>query len=614
MESRWTRDGTALAALALVFGLFAARSWLAWGHLDADFGREMYVPLRLAGGDVIYRDIRYPYGPFSSYLHALAYSVWKPHLDVLYASGLLALAGVLATLYAIARQFTTPVAAWVATTFSFVELMTFPAHTASFSYVFPYAFPALHGVLFLSLTLLGCLRLVSTDGRRGVFVAGIGIGLALVTKQEAGVTALVLGVMTSLALFVFRGAGGRGALRLWLPALGIPALAFGLLALHMPAVDIVRKGLFDETYFGWRLSTLVLGFRPGDSVGQMAAVLGWGHLNGLRAIVPLLLLAGSFGFYPRIRFALAQHLRRPVVALVIVYGALAAVAFYTVRGELHFRYFAFPGIALLVFGASSGLLLRDAWRRRPAVALRVQVWLASAAVCAMLARVPARLGPANYANFALPLAIVFAVVAATELFGRRLPRLGTSKRAARASALALFVALGLLVATNRDRSWRMRTARFETPRGTMYFHPQDPAVPGFSEALARIVGETAPGDTVLAIPAETSLYFLSGRDTGLYETSLVAVLRTEAEEVAYMQELLADPPRLVLLSDRSQSEYGRLGFGDDYGRLIAGWLLRRYEPGETVGLVPRIQVWRPRAGGESSGPGALGGASTRGDG
>src|SRR5262245_31134689 len=55
-------DLVAAATLLGIFVLFLARSWLAWGDLDYDYGREMYLPLRLARGDVIYRDVRYPYG------------------------------------------------------------------------------------------------------------------------------------------------------------------------------------------------------------------------------------------------------------------------------------------------------------------------------------------------------------------------------------------------------------------------------------------------------------------------------------------------------------------------------------------------------------------------
>src|SRR5262245_58761371 len=70
-------DLLALVILGAIFALFVGRSWLAWGDLDADYGREMFVPLRLSQGDVIYRDVRYPYGPLVPYAHALLFRAWQ---------------------------------------------------------------------------------------------------------------------------------------------------------------------------------------------------------------------------------------------------------------------------------------------------------------------------------------------------------------------------------------------------------------------------------------------------------------------------------------------------------------------------------------------------------
>src|SRR5262245_7471680 len=108
----------------------------------------MYVPLRLLEGDVLYRDVRYPYGPFSPYLHALGYRLWKPQLGVLYASGMLATTAAVLVLYAIARRLTTSGVAFLATTLAAVDLMFIPGTVSSFSYVFPYAYPTLHGLVF----------------------------------------------------------------------------------------------------------------------------------------------------------------------------------------------------------------------------------------------------------------------------------------------------------------------------------------------------------------------------------------------------------------------------------------------------------------------------------
>src|SRR5262245_3707632 len=106
----------------------------------------MFVPLRLVEGDVLYRDVRYPYGPFSPYLHALGYRLWRPHLAGLYASGIVATTGIIVLLYGVARMLATPGVAMLTTALTVVDLMVLPGDRGTFSYVFPYAYPALHGL------------------------------------------------------------------------------------------------------------------------------------------------------------------------------------------------------------------------------------------------------------------------------------------------------------------------------------------------------------------------------------------------------------------------------------------------------------------------------------
>ena len=65
------RDGRRhLVAAALLVLLALAMLWWTWGRWPdvlVDFGRELYVPWRLASGDVLYRDVAYLNGPLSAY-------------------------------------------------------------------------------------------------------------------------------------------------------------------------------------------------------------------------------------------------------------------------------------------------------------------------------------------------------------------------------------------------------------------------------------------------------------------------------------------------------------------------------------------------------------------
>ncbi|HEY6928145.1 MAG TPA: hypothetical protein VJA66_00585, partial [Thermoanaerobaculia bacterium] len=67
-----SRSGALLWALLPygVFLLLAAISWGRWIEPYVDSGRELMVPLRLARGERLYRDVRFYHGPLAPYLAA----------------------------------------------------------------------------------------------------------------------------------------------------------------------------------------------------------------------------------------------------------------------------------------------------------------------------------------------------------------------------------------------------------------------------------------------------------------------------------------------------------------------------------------------------------------
>jgi hypothetical protein len=129
----------ALIAASFAFGL--AVSWQRWGNPLVDCGREMNQPLRLAGGEMLYSEVRHIYGPLSPYFNASLYHLFGASLNVLYADGIITALLILALVYWLARQLMNPLAA-VATTLSVMWLCAFKQ---AGNYILPYSYSALHG-------------------------------------------------------------------------------------------------------------------------------------------------------------------------------------------------------------------------------------------------------------------------------------------------------------------------------------------------------------------------------------------------------------------------------------------------------------------------------------
>src|SRR5262245_16343634 len=174
------------SAIALVFAAMLAVSWRRWISPVADSGREMDLPLRLMNGELLYRDDHYLYPPLSPYLNSLLYRIFGAHLDVLQASGAICAVLIVWMCYRIARRLMTPSESAIAVIAVIMVCVFKPAGNL----IWPYAFAALHSMVFALGALLLALRYAENEKRWELVAAGVLIGLAAITKQEFALAAI----------------------------------------------------------------------------------------------------------------------------------------------------------------------------------------------------------------------------------------------------------------------------------------------------------------------------------------------------------------------------------------------------------------------------------------
>jgi hypothetical protein len=105
------KSSTMLAdGVIIVVALFLAwLTWGRWGDIQIDCGRELYVPLEILRGKLLYRDIWYPYGPLAPYLEALLVEAFGQRLLVFYLFGLAITIGCALSLYRIGSTLEQPI-------------------------------------------------------------------------------------------------------------------------------------------------------------------------------------------------------------------------------------------------------------------------------------------------------------------------------------------------------------------------------------------------------------------------------------------------------------------------------------------------------------------------
>lgn len=320
----------------VISGTFLFMLFLSWrksGDLLVDFGRELYVPWRIAQGETLYLDIAYFNGPLSPYFNSLWFKLFGASLTTLLIVNLIILLGQTIMLYrllsGIADRHSAIIACVVFVTLFGFEHMDFgylDKAGGNYNYLTPYSHEMTHG---MALSLLAFFLLARAPRWRSplVAVAGSGscLGLVFLTKPEIFL-ALGLAMPIALGSFVvnkemsgrysFSRVVGVFALAALLP----PLTAFILLSLTMPT-EVAVRGLLGAWY--WIFNREVLSFPfyskwmgiddPGDSVRQLAV---W-TARYLAALAPAMLL--SFVFRQRHQLLGAVLGMVPIILLVYWY-------------------------------------------------------------------------------------------------------------------------------------------------------------------------------------------------------------------------------------------------------------------------------------------------------
>ena len=435
--------------------------------------------------------------------------------------------------------------------------------------------------LALFFTSLLLLERLPPGSRRREWLLGLLLGLTFGLRQLTGVL-LAMGVLTYLLLDAGRRAPASGRSTL-LARLTLGTMALGLTAYLALATGFVGFGLFGL----WPLALLLLGQAaplPDHRFLRKTLVrLGAGAALAMMPLVAYHLLHGSLASWYGDAVGAAgsvgslPFIRRLDFGSGLIAGGLAVAlrprsAAWLVNG---FFWIVLPLLAAVL---GSALVLRSLPSRLAFAMPRS----ALPTVAAFYAVVSVHFQNSTYLFFALPATVAGLLWLAGE-GGRRL-RAGAMALATALAAVALYYHAGQT--TNRGDLGLLTGERRPVveaagmARCGLRIDASDAA--DYRAALELIERETAPSETIFAVPSNAELYFLSGRKNPFRFFNFAHGVRSEAEARAVLEALARRPPRLVF--------YDGL---DNYNTPLSRWtmvnLARRYE---LIGLVGRWEVFR----------------------
>jgi hypothetical protein len=559
--------------LTVLWAVKVYTTWAAWGDLTIDSGHEMYVPALLAEGKMLYRDVWFLYGPAAPYFNSYLFRLFGMHLNVLYWAGSFSALGSAILLYFSGMRLSSWLAGWTAGAVVLMEAF----QPSLFCFPLPYSFAAVYGCL------VGCLFLwlvinASTSMKwPWMLAAGIAAAVALLIKLEFGIACFgTLAPLIAIRSFLQR--SGR-LLAKDIVAI-LPGIAIcGLVIRWMVSIAGVEF-ITQENFMSWPTSYFmkVYGKTWLDLTGFTVTRSAF-HEAMFRAIPLAAALFVSYGVLWWKRSDTRATLLKVVLVLVALVYFVRDIFLNFLpphRLEPTVSTVFFPTDMVLYVVLAAFVVWWYFWRPSDAAAIRDPAFpLLLSFSCLLAFRILMKMEPGGYPIYYNgPVVLSFLL-----LLCLIIPRSGRSRRFVFLGELV--ICLGCLVPvalhTFASEVHARNFVPLTTERGTVRVSKH--LAENYRAAIQFMKEKASLGQSVLSVPEDTSLYFLSDTycPTRVFLfTPGVLVPGKMTDDV--IREIERKHVSYLLWSNRIFSEYGVPVFGKDFDRYFGDYLKSHYRP------------------------------------
>ncbi|MDP8229922.1 MAG: hypothetical protein P9L93_02335 [Candidatus Gorgyraea atricola] len=543
----------ALIIMGAGFYLFSV-SWLRWGSLLIDTGRELYLPLSILSGKLPYRDIFYEFGPFSPYFNSLLCMIFGVHMRAFIISGALTATLMCVLLYKTSRIFLNALFSTLCVlTFLFVFAFSQHYEAGIFNYIIPYSYASIHAITLAFLALFFYYR-------SRTYFSSLFIALLLITRVEIGIV-----LMVSIFIGIILDSQKQDRLKRVAAYCLFPALA--------AAIVYGFFGIITGSTVASKEALLINLDIKGPFTGQTLGTIDfWRNIAAILK-TSLYYVAMSAVFFASGRLISLVKKISTTKKVLIGIGVTLVVAATTVLFQKEFfhynaQYRCVPIVCILVFIVSC--------RRYFAKKDRQDLFLAVFSIFSLLllARMFFNVR-AEHSGFYL---LAPGMLCYYIFFLRIVPRI-SQRKDTRAFYRFAFTVLSISfimahVPVSLYR-YKNRTMKISSPRGAMLVHPGYYRCKQLVEYLRK---NTDPSDKLAVFPEGLTINFLSERDSPLHQYAFLPLLisLTPDCEKNLSKELEDKDVKYVVILRRLTSEYGAARFGMDYAQDIMRYLADHY--------------------------------------
>lgn len=546
-------------------------SWLKWGDLIVDVGREMYIPLELLQGKLLYRDISYLYGPFSAYFNAVLFKTLGVHLDSLIAGGVITTCMASILIYKIARIFlNTLLATFAVLTFLFVFAFGQYVYLGNYNFILPYSYPAIHSILF-SLAALYFFYSSLFKISRHKTICGIFILLTFLCRIEIGLM-LTLSIMLTL---VIRALSQREASKKLLGHLltyvALP-LVFAILIYGLFLINsfkmMQKSNLLDIFFKNINTDNLFTQFLSGTyNIPANAAIM-------LKVFLYYLFLCILFiigGFIIERIFRAAPLFKKSIFSFAVASVFLwISFIFFKRFFTYDLQYRCLPLICLLT-------VFICAWKYRKNEVRGENLFIITISLFSLflMARMLFRVWAGHYGFYILvPGMLVYNIFFFKIIAG--VLKSAWMRRCFNLGFLFIFI-LFVISHFNISRlCYQQRTLKVSSPRGTLYVFDNE-REERCKELIEFLRDHTDKRESLVVFPEGLTINFLSERNNPLY---YYIYLPIDLDKPEVSQDIITEMKNknvdYVALIQRDTSEYGYAIFGKDYAKQLWNYISENY--------------------------------------
>ena len=563
-----------IVALLLLFVLWAVKlytTWGAWGNLTIDSGHELYVPAMLVKGKQLYRDLWFPFGPGAPYFTSYLFRLFGTRLNVLYWAGSLSALGSAIFLYLTGMRLSFWLAGWTAGAVVLMEAF----QPSLFCFPLPYSSAAVYGCFLCCLFLWLVVNASFSKSGIWLFSAGTVAAAALLVKPEFGLAAY--GCLSLLIVIrpIFQRSWGTFARDV---AVILPGIAICALVVRWMVSIAGTEFITQENILSWPTSYFLKTYGKEWLEGVGFTVSGPAFLGAFYHGIPV--AATLLGVYILLRMK-RLDMRSLLVRVLIV----LSLALYFIKDDYFLlslrenamqflsRIFFPRDMVLYVILATIAAWCYFCWRPVPDRNLAIALMFTLSGVSAF--RILMQMNAAGFRIYYNgPVVLSFLV-----LLCMAIPRSNRSRQFVFLTEIALCLACltPIFLYTRMMEAAAKDFVPLSTDHGTIRVSKY--MAENYTAAIKFMKDKAALGQSVLSVPEDTSLYFLSNTQcpTRVYQFLPGVVVPGKMTEEA-IGEIERKPVDYLLWSNRTFSEYGVKEFGTDFDPEIGQHLKSHYRP------------------------------------